>query len=82
MLPPEQGSACCPARCCLNPAASAGTEMGHAALPPVRCPLTDAEGVEMGQPGHGLMQQTHRVQAATIEAGAFHVLEPHRGRKR
>lgn len=73
-----------PESCCLNPAASAedGTEMGHAALLPARCLLTDAEGVEVGQPGHGLTQQRHRVQAAAIEAGAFHVLQPHRGRKR
>lgn len=73
-----------PESCCLNPAASAedGTETGHAALLPARCLLTDAEGVEVGQPGHGLTQQRHRIQAAAIEAGAFHVLEPHRGRKR
>lgn len=44
--------------------------------------LTDAEGVEMSQPRHGLVQQRHRVQATAVEAGAFHVLEPHRGRKR
>lgn len=72
-----------PNSCCLNPAALAedGTKMEHTTLHPARCPLTDAEGVEVGQPGHGLTQQRHRVQAAAIEAGAFHILEPHRGTK-
>lgn len=72
-----------PDSCCLNPSALAedGTKMGHTTLQPARCPLTDAEGVEVGQPGHGLTQQRHRVQAAAIEAGAFHILEPHRGTK-
>lgn len=42
--------------------------------------LTDAEGVEVGQPGHGLAQHRHRVQPTAVKAGALHILQPHRGR--
>lgn len=43
--------------------------------------LTDAEGVEVGQPGHGLTQHGHWVQPTVVETGALHVLEPHKGER-
>lgn len=65
---------CCPPQLLPKPRSIAEERLQRGLLA-----LTDAEGVEVGQPQHGLAQHGHRVQPTAVKAGALHVLQPHRG---